>query len=59
MKDTAEHTIAGMDTRDILSTDLAAVAQVCKYTWYCDLGDIYANTTGYTFIGNLIVRALR
>ena len=36
----------------------AAVAQVCKYTWYCDLGDIYANTTGYTFIGNLIVRAL-
>jgi lysophospholipase L1-like esterase len=36
-----------------------AVAQVCKYSWYCELGSIYANTTGYTFIGNQIVAALR
>jgi lysophospholipase L1-like esterase len=30
------------------------VAQVCKLTWYCQLGDIHANTKGYTLEGKLI-----
>ena len=34
-----------------------AVDEVCTLTWYCQLGNIHANTTGYTLIGNLIVKA--
>ena len=32
-----------------------AVAEVCMLTWYCSLGNIHANTAGYTFIGQQIV----
>jgi len=35
-----------------------AVAEVCKYTWYCALGNIHANTKGYALIGKEIVKAL-
>ncbi|HLX88630.1 MAG TPA: SGNH/GDSL hydrolase family protein [Acidimicrobiales bacterium] len=31
-----------------------AVADVCTWTWYCQYGNIHANDTGYTLIGNLI-----
>jgi len=31
-----------------------AVAEVCTLTWYCSLGNIHANTAGYTFIGQQI-----
>lgn len=31
-----------------------AVAEVCKYTWYCTLGNIHAKTAGYDFIGQQI-----
>ncbi len=34
-----------------------AVAQVCTLTWYCQLGNIHANNTGYMDIGKLIVKA--
>jgi len=34
-----------------------AVDEVCDLTWYCQLGNIHANNTGYTLIGNLIVKA--
>lgn len=34
-----------------------AVAHVCELTWYCALGNIHANSAGYTFIGNQIVAA--
>jgi lysophospholipase L1-like esterase len=34
-----------------------AVAQVCGFTWYCQLGNIHANTTGYNFIGEQVVSA--
>ena len=37
------------------------VAEVCTITWYCNattFGDIHANTTGYNFIGQLIVAKL-
>jgi len=30
------------------------VADVCKITWFCSLGNIHANTAGYTEIGKLI-----
>ena len=33
-----------------------AVADVCNLTWYCQLGNIHANTTGYMTIGNLIAK---
>lgn len=33
-----------------------AVADVCQYTWYCSLGNIHADTKGYTLIGNLVVK---
>ena len=32
------------------------VAQVCKLTYYCQLGNIHANTKGYTLEGKLTVR---
>ncbi|HUY22062.1 MAG TPA: SGNH/GDSL hydrolase family protein [Acidimicrobiales bacterium] len=35
-----------------------AVAEVCKYTWYCALGNIHANDKGYKTIGKLIAAAL-
>lgn len=35
-----------------------AVAEVCKYTWYCSMGNIHANDAGYTFIGKQVVAAL-
>jgi lysophospholipase L1-like esterase len=31
-----------------------AVAKVCELTYYCSQGNIHANTTGYTLIGNLV-----
>ncbi len=34
-----------------------AVDEVCTLTWYCQAGNIHANNTGYTLIGNLIVKA--
>jgi hypothetical protein len=36
-----------------------AVDEVCTLTWYCQLGNIHANTAGYTAIGNLIVKAAK
>ena len=36
-----------------------AVAQVCKLTWYCTLGNIHANTSGYNDIGKLIKKAAK
>lgn len=35
-----------------------AVANVCQLTWYCQFGDIHANTTGYKAIAKLVVKAL-
>jgi lysophospholipase L1-like esterase len=34
-----------------------AVVDVCKLTWYCQLGNIHANTKGYTEIGKLTAAA--
>jgi lysophospholipase L1-like esterase len=34
-----------------------AVAQVCNLTWYCQLGNIHANTQGYALIGQLVEKA--
>jgi len=36
-----------------------AVAQVCALTWYCQLGNIHANTTGYALIGQLINKKVK
>jgi lysophospholipase L1-like esterase len=36
-----------------------AVVEVCKLTYYCTLGNIHANTKGYTEIGKLITKALK
>ncbi len=36
----------------------AAVAEICQLTYFCSQGNIHANTTGYTFIGKLIVAHL-
>jgi lysophospholipase L1-like esterase len=36
-----------------------AVAEVCKLTWYCALGNIHAKTVGYDDIGKLIVKAVK
>jgi lysophospholipase L1-like esterase len=36
----------------------AAVAEICQLTYFCSLGNIHANTKGYTFIGKLIVAHL-
>ncbi len=36
-----------------------AVVEVCKLTWYCQLGNIHANTTGYTDIGKLVVKDVK
>ncbi len=33
----------------------AAVAEVCKLTWFCTQGNIHATTQGYNFIGSLVV----
>ena len=35
-----------------------AVVDVCKLTWYCQLGNIHANTKGYKEIGKLITKAV-
>jgi lysophospholipase L1-like esterase len=35
-----------------------AVWEVCSLTYFCSLGNIHANTKGYTFIGKLIVAHL-
>ena len=34
-----------------------AVAKVCELTWYCQLGNIHAKTSGYHFIGEEILAA--
>jgi len=36
-----------------------AVVEVCELTWYCQLGNIHANTKGYTEIGKLITKAAK
>ena len=36
-----------------------AVAQVCNLTWYCQLGNIHANTTGYDLIATLIDKMVK
>ncbi len=36
-----------------------AVAEVCTLTYYCQYGNIHANTLGYTDIGKLIVKAYK
>jgi len=36
-----------------------AVAAVCNLTWFCQLGDIHANTTGYNDIGKLVVKTAK
>ena len=36
----------------------SAVAEICKLTYYCALGNIHANDKGYKFIGGLIVSHL-
>ena len=33
-----------------------AVAEVCQLTWFCQLGNIHANTKGYQLIGKLITK---
>ena len=35
------------------------VAKVCELTYYCTLGNIHANTTGYDFIGKLAAKAAK
>ncbi len=35
-----------------------AVWEICKLTYFCTLGNIHANTKGYTFIGKLVVADL-
>ena len=35
-----------------------AVSEICKLTYYCSLGNIHANTKGYTDIGKLIKKAV-
>jgi lysophospholipase L1-like esterase len=35
-----------------------AVWEICKLTYYCSLGNIHANTKGYTFIGKLVAADL-
>jgi hypothetical protein len=35
-----------------------AVSEICKLTYYCSLGNIHANTKGYTDIGKLIKTAV-
>jgi len=36
-----------------------AVAEVCTLTYYCSLGNIHANTTGYNLIGSLINKVVK
>jgi hypothetical protein len=36
----------------------SAVAEICKLTYFCALGNIHANDKGYKFIGGLIVSHL-
>jgi GDSL-like Lipase/Acylhydrolase family len=36
-----------------------AVVDICKTTWYCQLGNIHAMTKGYTDIGKLVVSAVK
>jgi lysophospholipase L1-like esterase len=35
-----------------------AVWEICKLTYFCSLGNIHANTKGYTFIAKLVVADL-
>jgi len=35
-----------------------AVVEVCKLTWFCQLGNIHANSKGYKDIGKLITKSL-
>lgn len=36
-----------------------AVAEVCRLTWYCTLGNVHATSAGYRQIGHEIVRVYR
>ena len=35
-----------------------AVGEVCQLTYFCTQGNIHAHTTGYNFIGSLVVGAV-
>jgi lysophospholipase L1-like esterase len=35
-----------------------AVTKVCQLTWYCQFGDIHANSKGYKIIAQLVVKTL-
>jgi hypothetical protein len=35
------------------------VANICKWTYMCSLGNIHANPTGYTQIANVFARVIR
>ncbi|HEY7811966.1 MAG TPA: SGNH/GDSL hydrolase family protein, partial [Nakamurella sp.] len=37
------------------STVPAAVAAVCRYTHYCDSGDVHPTTAGYSFIADQVL----
>jgi len=36
-----------------------SVVAVCNLTWFCQLGNIHANTTGYNDIGKLVVKTYK
>jgi hypothetical protein len=36
-----------------------AVWEICTLTYFCSLGNIHANTVGYTFIGKLAVADIK
>lgn len=36
-----------------------AVVDVCKLTWYCQLGNIHANTAGYNTIAKVVLKAAK
>lgn len=55
LKSTTKMDIAALGLGTI--TVPKAVADVCQLTWYCQFGNIHANDTGYTLIGNLVVAA--
>ena len=56
----------GDDTSLSLTEDVApygtipvAVGEVCQLTYFCSQGNIHADTSGYTFIGSLVVAQYR
>jgi lysophospholipase L1-like esterase len=45
-------------TLDPYGTIPVPVAKVCSLTWYCQFGDIHANSKGYKVIAQLVVKTL-